>query len=148
VLRSQSEDDDDRGKRNRVSQATLLPNKYNSSKICSIFKRLRRELKVWQRLNHDNVLPLYGTTSDFGPYSSMVCPWADNGSLSKYLEKHGTTLTSRERFGIVSKRIVHGWIRLDMNWENFDNSFMMWHLDCLTVGLQSSLIKCKLISAI
>ncbi|KIM73779.1 hypothetical protein PILCRDRAFT_828831 [Piloderma croceum F 1598] len=80
VLRSQSEDEDDRGKRN---------------------KRLRRELKVWQRLNHDNVLPLYGTTSDFGPYSSMVCPWVDNGSLSKYLERRGATLMLRERFGIL-----------------------------------------------
>jgi serine/threonine protein kinase len=104
VLRSQSEDEDDRGKRNRVSQATLLVDKYDSSKMCSIFKRLRRELKVWQRLNHDNVLPLYGTTSDFGPYSSMVCPWVDNGSLSKYLERRGATLTLRERFGIVSGR--------------------------------------------
>lgn len=70
-----------------------------------IIQRLRREIKVGKRLDHDNVLPLYGTTSDFGPYSSMVCPWIRNGNLSKYLDQHGDTLELSERFRIVSSMI-------------------------------------------
>lgn len=74
--------------------------------MSSILKRLRRELKVWQRLGHENVLPLYGITSDFGPYSSMVCPWVANGTLNKYLEQHAATLMVQERFSIVSDEVA------------------------------------------
>lgn len=40
MLRSQSEDEDDRGKRNRVSQAKLLVDKYDSSKMCFNFQAI------------------------------------------------------------------------------------------------------------
>ncbi|KIM89875.1 hypothetical protein PILCRDRAFT_812658 [Piloderma croceum F 1598] len=50
-------------------------------------KRLRRELHVWKRLNHENVLPLFGTVSDFGNYTAFVCPWFESGSVRKYLER-------------------------------------------------------------
>jgi serine/threonine protein kinase len=65
-------------------------------------KRLRRELRVWQRLHHENILPLYGITSDFGTHDSMVCPWLENGNLNKYLERRGDSLALGERFEIVS----------------------------------------------
>ncbi|KAG2134529.1 kinase-like protein, partial [Suillus clintonianus] len=64
--------------------------------------RLRRELKVWLRLRHDNVVPLYGTVSGFGQFVAMVCPWYDNGSLSGYLESLGETLSSVNRFQLLS----------------------------------------------
>jgi len=65
-------------------------------------KRLRRELQVWRKLGeHPNVLPLYGTTSDFGFYTSFVCPWLDNGHLSLYLDRKGTTLSLGDRFKIL-----------------------------------------------
>ncbi|KIM82292.1 hypothetical protein PILCRDRAFT_820676 [Piloderma croceum F 1598] len=66
-------------------------------------KRLRRELKIWQRLDHVNILPLYGIISDFGPYSTaMVCPWEDNGTLTKYLESE-SNISIMERFRILSE---------------------------------------------
>ncbi|KAF8556027.1 hypothetical protein OG21DRAFT_1521345 [Imleria badia] len=50
-------------------------------------KQLRREIKVWLGLKHDNVLPLLGTTKGFGQFPAMVCPWAKNGTLTSYLKE-------------------------------------------------------------
>ncbi|KAF8550643.1 kinase-like protein [Imleria badia] len=57
-----------------------------------ISQRLRREVKVWMKLNHPNVLSLFGTTSGFGPFPAMVCPWLENGTLTSYLERCGADL--------------------------------------------------------
>ncbi|KAG0701074.1 kinase-like domain-containing protein [Suillus ampliporus] len=65
-------------------------------------RRLRRELKVWSRLRHDNVVPLYGTVSGFGQFVALVCPWYENGSLSGYLESLGETLSMVKRFQLLS----------------------------------------------
>ncbi|KAJ8580969.1 kinase-like protein [Rhizopogon salebrosus TDB-379] len=65
-------------------------------------RRLFRELKVWSRLRHDNVVPLYGTASSFGPFVALVCPWYENGSLSGYLESLGERLSVVDRFRLLS----------------------------------------------
>ncbi|KAF8840487.1 kinase-like protein [Paxillus ammoniavirescens] len=57
-------------------------------------KMLRRELKVWDRLQHDNIVQLLGVVSVFGPLSSMVCPGFSNGSLSSYLSNHEAMVLS------------------------------------------------------
>jgi serine/threonine protein kinase len=64
-------------------------------------QRLRKEIEVWKRLDHKNIVPLLGTTSDFGSYSStgMVSPWMDNGNLTTYLK---TSLPLPERLRLVS----------------------------------------------
>ncbi|KAF8129313.1 kinase-like domain-containing protein [Boletus edulis] len=49
-------------------------------------RRLRREIKVWLDLSHDNILPLLGTTMGFGRFPAMVCPWVENGTLTVYLK--------------------------------------------------------------
>jgi hypothetical protein len=82
-------------------------------------KRVRRELKVWGRLKHDSILPLWGVATDFGPYPAMICPWADNGTLTGYLERQESLLSSNDKFSLLndiaiglqylhSKSIVHG----------------------------------------
>ncbi|OJA11923.1 hypothetical protein AZE42_06143 [Rhizopogon vesiculosus] len=65
-------------------------------------RRLLRELKVWSRLRHDNIVPLYGTASGFGPFVALVCPWYKNGSLSSYLESVGDALSVVDRFRLLS----------------------------------------------
>ena len=59
---------------------------------------------VWQKLNHENILPLLGITFDFGRDNpmGMVCPWLENGNLNGYLERQGDVLALRDRFRIVS----------------------------------------------
>ncbi|KAF9232256.1 kinase-like domain-containing protein [Melanogaster broomeanus] len=65
-------------------------------------KRLRREIKVWLNLNHVNIVPLFGTTMDFGRFPAMVCPWLANGQLSSYLERCDNTLTMGERLTLLN----------------------------------------------
>ncbi|KAJ7619635.1 TKL/TKL-ccin protein kinase [Roridomyces roridus] len=64
-------------------------------------KRLARELGVWKRLDHKHVLKLLGTVSDFGPYDSMVCPWFEQGSVSKYMERRGDILSMTDRLQLL-----------------------------------------------
>ncbi|KAJ7145696.1 TKL/TKL-ccin protein kinase [Mycena epipterygia] len=64
-------------------------------------KRLARELGVWKRLDHKHVLKLLGTVSDFGPYNSMVCPWLEQGSVSKYMERRGDILSMTDRLQLL-----------------------------------------------
>lgn len=59
-------------------------------------------MDVWRRLDHPSILPLLGTTSDFGIAQAMVCPWLENGSLGHYLERCGDILAISERLHIVS----------------------------------------------
>jgi hypothetical protein len=63
---------------------------------------VRRELKVWGRLKHDCILPLWGVADDFGPYPAMICPWVDNGALTGHLERHQESLSPQDKFSLVS----------------------------------------------
>lgn len=58
---------------------------------------------MWRQLHHPHVLPLCGVVSDFGPVISMVCPWAENGSVTRYLERCGDILSVQDRLRIVSR---------------------------------------------
>ncbi|KAK0501187.1 hypothetical protein EDD18DRAFT_1430247 [Armillaria luteobubalina] len=61
--------------------------------------RLWRELNMWKKLDHQNNLPLFGVVSDFGRYDAMICPWLDNGSVTKYMdpERCGDLLSMIDR---------------------------------------------------
>lgn len=56
---------------------------------------------IWKQLKHPHVLELCGTVSGFGLYTSMVCPWMKNGSVTKYLESCGDILTVEDRLRLV-----------------------------------------------
>ncbi|OAX41300.1 kinase-like protein [Rhizopogon vinicolor AM-OR11-026] len=82
-------------------------------------KRIRRELKICLRLKHPNILHVHGYTSGFGPFIAIVSSWADNGNLTTYLKREGTSLTIVKRFQILrdvaaglqylhSNNIIHG----------------------------------------
>ncbi|GLB38631.1 putative protein tyrosine kinase [Lyophyllum shimeji] len=64
-------------------------------------RRLRRELSIWKNLDHPHILSLYGIASDFGHYSSMVCPWMEHGSVSKYMEKCGDIMSTADRLKLL-----------------------------------------------
>jgi hypothetical protein len=68
---------------------------------------LRKEILIWHALKHENILPLWGITYEFGRDKpmGMVCPWLDNGNLNGYLDKHGATLALRGRLRIVSTQL-------------------------------------------
>ncbi|EIW84071.1 kinase-like protein [Coniophora puteana RWD-64-598 SS2] len=91
-------------------------------------KMFRRELRVWKKLDHENILPLYGLATGIGHggFPAMVCPWAEQKNLNAYLKSaKGAALTALERFCILkdisaglqylhSCSIVHG----DLNGPN------------------------------
>ncbi|KAF8550663.1 kinase-like protein, partial [Imleria badia] len=83
------------------------------------FQRLRREIKLWMRLNHTNVLSLLGTTTKFGPFLAMVCPWLENGTLTSYLGRCCADLEIQQILALIhdvasglqylhSQSVVHG----------------------------------------
>ncbi|KAJ8580634.1 hypothetical protein M405DRAFT_847515 [Rhizopogon salebrosus TDB-379] len=74
----------------------------DSAKISRKARRVHRELKVWGRLKHDCILPLWGVADNFGPYPAMVCSWVDNGALTVYLERHEDSLLPQDKFSILS----------------------------------------------
>ncbi|KAH7882643.1 kinase-like domain-containing protein [Phlebopus sp. FC_14] len=64
-------------------------------------KRLYRELGIWKRLDHPNIVPFLGTVYGFGPYLSLVSPWMPNGTLQTFLAAHNDKLTIRQRFQLL-----------------------------------------------
>ncbi|KIJ05090.1 hypothetical protein PAXINDRAFT_21625 [Paxillus involutus ATCC 200175] len=91
----------------------------NGDDPVKIQKRFRWEIRTWLNLNHINVLPLFGTTMNFGLFPAMVCPWVENGTLSSYLGRLDGNLTAAERLSLVSdvaaglqylhsRSVVHG----------------------------------------
>lgn len=47
-----------------------------------------RELQIWARLAHRNVLPLLGYTTDGGLfYLSLITEWMENGTIMQYMKK-------------------------------------------------------------
>ncbi|KAJ7483908.1 kinase-like domain-containing protein [Mycena galericulata] len=80
-------------------------------------KKLRREVAVWCRLDHPNVVPLLGITYDFGTSLSMVSPWVPKGTLHSYLKsgeaqmRHFGGLLMDVAQGLAylhSQNVIHG----------------------------------------
>ncbi|KIK41998.1 hypothetical protein CY34DRAFT_805433 [Suillus luteus UH-Slu-Lm8-n1] len=57
----------------------------------------RRELGIWKRLRHSNILKFMGTTSDFGDSVALVAPWMTNGTLTLFLDQNKETLGLHDR---------------------------------------------------
>ncbi|KAG2118241.1 kinase-like domain-containing protein [Suillus cothurnatus] len=66
-------------------------------------QRLLDDFHARKQLRHENLLPLFGFSHDFGPLPAMVSPWVHNGSLTTYLEHHFTELTIEQKLRIFVK---------------------------------------------
>ncbi|KAG0700572.1 kinase-like domain-containing protein [Suillus ampliporus] len=62
---------------------------------------LRREIKVWGRLQDHHILPLLGLVHGYGPLPALVSPWMDNGNLISFLRGRHNTLRRRERLRLL-----------------------------------------------
>lgn len=72
-------------------------------------QRLRRELHVWMRLRHPNVLPLLGVYNGFGQDLGLVSPWCFNGDINSYLRTQCQSPTLTElRYRLVRARESQG----------------------------------------
>ena len=84
----------------RQAQVSLFLN-YTHVHDSHPMQRFRREISVWSRLNHKNVLPLLGIITEFSPLPSMVSPWMNKGSLNMYLKFYESSLNIEARLAIV-----------------------------------------------
>ena len=71
---------------------------------------LRRELGIWRRLDHVNVVPFLGIAYGFGMRDAMslVSLWMPNESLQHFLVKHDDVLGLAHRLRFVRpERLTH-----------------------------------------
>jgi hypothetical protein len=66
-----------------------------------VHQRLFREIKLWLKLEHENIVPLWGVTDGFGSLPGLISPWVENGSLTGYLQHKHETLFENEKFALV-----------------------------------------------
>ncbi|KAF8556139.1 WD40 repeat-like protein [Imleria badia] len=66
-------------------------------------KMLRRELGIWRRLEHNNIVPFLGIAYGFGMDGTMslVSLWMPNESLQKFLAKYDNHLNVVHRLRLV-----------------------------------------------
>lgn len=66
---------------------------------------IRRELGIWSRLTHRNIVPFLGITHGFGKQgsASLVSMWMPHGTLHTFLEAHDDRLEVAHRLQLASK---------------------------------------------
>lgn len=64
---------------------------------------IRREIGIWKRLNHPNIVPFLGIAYGFGREgnASLVSLWMPNGNLHTVVEKYNDELTDAHRLQLV-----------------------------------------------
>ena len=64
---------------------------------------LRRELGIWRRLKHDNIVPFLGIAYGFGMDGAMslVSLWMPNESIHKFLAQYDDSLGVVHRLQFV-----------------------------------------------
>lgn len=70
-----------------------------------IVSQVHHDLFIWGRLNHENIVRLFGVASGFGDPAtsiSMVSVWFPNGTLTTFLSSQHDTFNHRQRLGLVS----------------------------------------------
>ncbi|KAF8216901.1 kinase-like domain-containing protein [Mycena galopus ATCC 62051] len=80
-----------------------------------MLRRLKREVDVWSRLKHKNVLPFIGVCEDLAPLPVLISPFYKFGHVGKYLRKHPKVDRAKLSLGVGSglqflhdKKVVHG----------------------------------------
>ncbi|KAI9459987.1 kinase-like domain-containing protein [Boletus coccyginus] len=91
---------------------------------------IRRELGIWSRLSHRNIVPFLGIAYGFGKQrsASLVSMWMPHGTLHTFLEAHDERLAVAHRLQLLLD-IASG---LD-----YLHSFPMMHGDLSSVGRKS-----------
>jgi hypothetical protein len=57
---------------------------------------IRKELRVWERMDHENILPLLGFMIKDG-VPALISEWLENGTVTSYLNTH----KEADRFAMV-----------------------------------------------
>ncbi|KAG1828265.1 kinase-like domain-containing protein [Suillus variegatus] len=91
----------------KVAVKTFRIESTSQGELAETHKIWSQQIHAWAKLEHENILPLYGVVMDFGPIVSVVHPWKENGTLSTYLSCKHATLTVQDKFKLL-ENIVSG----------------------------------------
>lgn len=74
--------------------------------VLKIINQLFREIKLWLKLEHENIVPLLGVTDGFSSLPALVSPWFQNGTLTGYLQRKHKMLSHNAKFALVRSFIL------------------------------------------
>ncbi|KAF9231305.1 kinase-like domain-containing protein [Melanogaster broomeanus] len=98
---------------------------------------IRRELGIWRRLEHNNIVPFLGIVYGFGrrdsKCASLVSLWMPNGTLQSFLTEHVGELTATRRL-----RLVRAYMINDTTWTVHSFPFIHGDLNCNNVLLDEN----------
>jgi len=107
------------GHKIRVAIKMIRVSDDGSSQMEEILRRLKREVDVWSRLDHKNLLPFIGICDDIAPWPVLVSPFYKAGHIQKYLSKHPDANKRELVLGIAAgleylhlHDVVHGDIKV------------------------------------
>ncbi|KAJ7067444.1 kinase-like domain-containing protein [Mycena amicta] len=76
------------GRKIRVAIKMLRMSDDGSGQVEDILRRLKREVDVWARLKHKNLLPFIGVCDDLARWPVLVSPFYKFGHVGTYIKKH------------------------------------------------------------
>ncbi|KAK7063450.1 glycoside hydrolase family 76 protein [Favolaschia claudopus] len=76
------------GRKIRVAIKMFRVSDDGSGQLEDIVRKLKREVEVWSKLRHKNILPFIGVCNDLAPSPVLISPFYKFGHVGSYLTKH------------------------------------------------------------
>jgi serine/threonine protein kinase len=86
----------------QVAIKIIRPSIIKNSGLENVRRRLCREIAVWLRLRHPNIVGLLGIAHDLGPLPALVSPWIDGQDAMTYLTEHPSADRMKIILGVAS----------------------------------------------
>ncbi|KAJ7364785.1 kinase-like domain-containing protein [Mycena albidolilacea] len=103
------------GRKIRVAIKMIRISDDGSGQQDEMLRRLKREVDVWGRLKHKNILTFIGVCEDLAPLPVLISPFYKFGHVGKYISKHPGIDRERLVLGVASglqflheNGVVHG----------------------------------------
>ncbi|KAJ7111876.1 kinase-like domain-containing protein [Mycena epipterygia] len=103
------------GRKIRVAIKMIRMSDDGSGQLEHILRHLKREVDVWSRIKHNNVLPFIGVCDDIAPSPVLISPFYKFGHVATYLRKHPEANREELVHGVASglqflhdNDIIHG----------------------------------------
>ncbi|KAF7362524.1 TKL/TKL-ccin protein kinase [Mycena venus] len=103
------------GRKIRVAIKMIRVSDDGSGQMEEVQRRLRREVDVWSRLKHKNVLRFIGMSVDLAPWPALISPFYKFGHVGTYVRKHPLANRKHLVLGVASglqylhsRDIIHG----------------------------------------